>query len=55
MCPMCGSYEVGVCDQDHWKCRECGWIFLKEDVGKEETKDAKGTTKEDNAGRLEAI
>lgn len=36
MCPICESYNVSVYDSTHWRCRDCGWIFLKEDVGKEE-------------------
>jgi len=55
VCPLCESYNVSVYDTDHWKCRECGWIFLKEDVGKEETKDAKGITEENSNRGLETI
>lgn len=56
MCPMCESYNVSVYDTDHWKCRECGWIFLKEGVGKgKETEDVKETTEGNNARGLETI
>lgn len=31
-CPACGSHNIkDYGDVLHWKCKDCNWIFLKED------------------------